>query len=68
MAGALGWKMGSARKSRPCAPIKTSPADKIKVRAYPVREDGNLIWVYIAADKRYDGTPNNRPAALPYGR
>lgn len=43
-----------------CADQK-SPADKIKVRTYPVREDGNLVWVYIAKDKRYSGTPDITP-------
>ncbi|MEE9273312.1 MAG: aromatic ring-hydroxylating dioxygenase subunit alpha [Robiginitomaculum sp.] len=33
-----------------CADQK-SPAEKIKAWHYPVREDGNLIWVYIAKNK-----------------
>ncbi len=31
--------------------------EKIKVRAYPVREQGHLIWVYLSSDKRYSGDP-----------
>jgi phenylpropionate dioxygenase-like ring-hydroxylating dioxygenase large terminal subunit len=40
---------------------QTSPAEKIKVRSYPVREDGQLIWVYLAKNKRFTGTPEIDP-------
>lgn len=39
---------------------------RIKVRTFPVREDGQLIWVYISADKRFDGTPAIEPPAFPF--
>ena len=35
--------------------------DKIKVRHFPVREDGHLIWIYIAGDKRFSGKPEIDP-------
>jgi phenylpropionate dioxygenase-like ring-hydroxylating dioxygenase large terminal subunit len=43
-----------------CADQK-NPASGIKLRTYPVREDGNLIWVYIALDKKFNGSPDIDP-------
>lgn len=43
-----------------CADQK-NPASGIKVRTYPVSEQGNLIWVYIAADKKFSGKPDIDP-------
>jgi len=41
------------------------PADAIKVRSFPVREDGQLIWVYIAQNAKkhakFTGKPNIDP-------
>ena len=64
-----GWRFGL--QNGQCTKIpsickdQNSPAKKIKVRAYPVREEGSLIWVYIAKDKRYDGVPNIDPPHFP---
>ncbi len=64
-----GWRFGlgdgQCKEIPSMCADQTSPADKIKVRAYPVREDGNLIWVYIAQDKRYAGTPKIDPPQFP---
>ncbi|WP_409432430.1 Rieske 2Fe-2S domain-containing protein [Litorimonas sp. RW-G-Af-16] len=39
---------------------------KIKVRIFPTQENGALIWVYIAADKRFAGHPKISPPAFPF--
>ncbi len=38
---------------------QTDPSSGISVRTYPAREQGHLIWVYIARDKK-----DNRPPAF----
>lgn len=38
-------------------------ATKIRVRAYPVREQDGLIWVYFAANERE--APKNEPSRVP---
>ena len=40
--------------------------EKIKVRVFPVREQGALIWVYIAKDKRDMSAPKIDPPAFPF--
>lgn len=35
--------------------------EKIKVRTFPTQENGALIWVYIASDKTFNGTPKIAP-------
>lgn len=56
-----GWRFG--QKDGQCLEIpaicasQKNPANGIKVRAYPVSEDGNLVWVYIAKDKKFAGMP-----------
>jgi len=67
-----GWRFGL--KDGQCLEIPSlckdqkNPADGIKVRAYPVREDGHLIWVYLAKDKRFTGTPPIDPPSFPAAR
>ncbi|PHR93814.1 MAG: 2Fe-2S ferredoxin [Robiginitomaculum sp.] len=64
-----GWRFGF--EDGQCLEIPSlcqgqkDPSDGIKVRAYPVREDGNLIWVYIAKDKKFSGTPPIDPPHFP---
>lgn len=41
-------------------------SEKIKVRTFPAREDGYLIWVYIAADKRFAGRPSIDPPVFTF--
>ncbi|RZV44812.1 MAG: aromatic ring-hydroxylating dioxygenase subunit alpha [Acidimicrobiales bacterium] len=60
-----GWKF--ATEDGQCTEIPSMCADQkdpsagIKVRTYPVQEQGNLVWVYIAADKKFTGTPEIDP-------
>ncbi len=60
-----GWRFGL--KDGQCTHIpaicsgQKDPAGGIKVRNYPVREDGQLIWVYIAADPKFKGEPKFEP-------
>lgn len=39
---------------------------RIKVRHFPVVENGALLWVYISRDKRFSGTPPIDPPAFPF--
>jgi len=56
-----GWKFGVTDGQ--CAEIPSmcedqkNPASGIQVRSYPVREDGNLIWVYLSKNKKFKGNP-----------
>jgi len=65
-----GWKFGAS--DGVCQEIPALTADqqtdpnKIKVRHFPAREEGHLIWVYIAADKRFSGAPPIDPPAFPF--
>ncbi len=60
-----GWRFG--QKDGGCTHIpaicsgQKDPSGGIKVRAFPVREDGQLIWVYIAKDAKFKGEPNLEP-------
>jgi phthalate 4,5-dioxygenase oxygenase subunit len=55
-----GWKYDTAGN---CVDMPNEPADsnfknKIKLKAYPTREWGGLVWVYMGpADKMPDGLP-----------
>ena len=60
-----GWKFGvedgqCLEIPSMCADQK-NPASGIKLRTYPVREQGNLIWVYIAMDKKFAANPEIDP-------
>lgn len=65
-----GWRFGITDGA--CQEIPALTADqsmeteKIKVRIFPAREIGELIWVYIAADKRFTGTPDIDPPQFPF--
>jgi phenylpropionate dioxygenase-like ring-hydroxylating dioxygenase large terminal subunit len=67
-----GWKFGVGDGQ--CLEIPSmctdqkNPASGIKVRAYPVRQQGNLIWVYIAKDKKYSDVPEIDPPDFPAAR
>jgi len=64
-----GWRFGTDDGA--CQEIPALCADqpmdtqKIKVRSFPVRENGHLIWVYMAKDKRFAGKPPIEPPAFP---
>ena len=55
-----GWRFGIEDGACIEIPALTSEqpmeTEKIKVRIFPAREEGQLIWVYIASDKRFAGT------------
>ena len=65
-----GWRFGITDGA--CQEIPALTADqameteKIKVRVFPAKEQGQLIWVYIAADKRYAGKPDIEPPQFPF--
>jgi len=65
-----GWRFGiddGACKEIPALTSEQSmETEKIKVRTYPTREEGELIWVYIAKDKRFNGTPKINPPSFPF--
>ena len=65
-----GWRFGiddGACKEIPAlTPDQTLETEKIKVRTFPVRQEGQLIWVYVAADKRFTGSPEIDPPAFPF--
>jgi len=60
-----GWRFG--QEDGGCTHIpaicsgQKDPSSGIKVRAFPVREDGQLIWVYISADAKFKGEPDHEP-------
>ena len=60
-----GWRFG--QEDGQCSHIpaicsgQKDPSGGIKVRAFPVREDGQLIWVYIAKDAKFKGEPDFEP-------
>ncbi|MEM9599809.1 MAG: aromatic ring-hydroxylating dioxygenase subunit alpha [Pseudomonadota bacterium] len=39
--------------------------EKIRVRTYPVSQTGNILWIWISADKRFSGEPPFPPPAFP---
>lgn len=64
-----GWQFGISDGACTAIPALTADQDmdttKIKVRHFPAREDGHLIWIYMAADKRFAGTPPIDPPQFP---
>ena len=65
-----GWRFGIDDGACKEIPALTSEqpmeTEKIKVRVFPTREEGQLIWVYIAADKRFTGPPPINPPSFPF--
>ena len=65
-----GWRFGIDDGACKEIPALTSEqpmeTEKIKVRVFPAREEGQLIWVYIAADKRFTGPPPINPPSFPF--
>ena len=64
-----GWRFGQSDGQCTHIPAicahQKDPSSGISVRQYPVREVGQLIWVYIAKDKKYKGTPHIDPPHWP---
>lgn len=67
-----GWRFGIYDGACREIPALTSPetldTERIKVRTFPVREDGQLIWVYIAADPKDKTPPSLSPPQFPFAR
>lgn len=65
-----GWKFditdGACRDIPALCTADTLDTEKIKVRTFPVREDGSLIWIYISSDKRFSGVPDVNPPQFPF--
>lgn len=65
-----GWQFGISDGACNHIPALTEAqamdTTRIKLRHFPVRESGSLIWVYIAGDKRFAGTPPIDPPAFPF--
>jgi phenylpropionate dioxygenase-like ring-hydroxylating dioxygenase large terminal subunit len=65
-----GWKFGTADGACQEIPALTPDQEmnttKIKVRHFPTREDGQLIWVYLSSDKRFSDTPPIDPPSFPF--
>ena len=65
-----GWRFGTSDGACKAIPALTLEQDmdtaKIKVRHYPAREEGQLIWVYLSSDKRFAGPPPIDPPAFPF--
>lgn len=65
-----GWRFDAANGA--CTAIPSLTADqaieteRIKLRHFPAREQGQLIWVYIAGDKRFTGSPEIDPPVFPF--
>ena len=63
-----GWTFDTAGT---CKSIPSLTADqpmdveKIKVRAYQVREQQGIVWIYITADARRPAEPDHEPPMLP---
>lgn len=62
-----GWRFGTENGQCKSIPALTSDSDidpgKIKVRHYPAREDGQLIWVWMASE---NVTPDVDPPSIPF--
>ncbi len=65
-----GWRFGIDDGACKEIPALTSDqemqTEKIKLRTYPVRENGQLIWIYVAKDKRFSGDPSINPPEFPF--
>lgn len=67
-----GWKFGTADGACKDIPAlcknQSLDTERIKVRTFPVREDGQLLWVFISSDKHFSGTPDVEPPLFPFAR
>ena len=65
-----GWRFGIEDGACKEIPALTSDqkmeTEKIKVRVFPAREEGQLIWVYISSNKRFTGPPPIDPPSFPF--
>lgn len=65
-----GWRFGIEDGACQEIPALISDQDmaveKISVRTFPTREDGQLIWVFISTNKKYSDTPDIEPPQFPF--
>jgi phenylpropionate dioxygenase-like ring-hydroxylating dioxygenase large terminal subunit len=65
-----GWRFGiedGACKEIPAlCEGQEMQTEKIKVRTFPTQENGELIWVFISADKKFTGKPQILPPEIPF--
>ena len=65
-----GWRFGiedGACKEIPALTSKqTLETEKIKIRTFPVREDGQLIWIYISSNPKDISPPAINPPQFPF--
>ena len=64
-----GWRFGVDDGTCKEIPALTAAQDikteKIKLRTYPISEQGQLVWVYISADKAAHSTDETSPQIAP---
>lgn len=65
-----GWRFGTddgaCREIPALCSGQNIATEKIKVRTFPVQQQGALIWIYIASDKRFAGKPDISPPSFPF--
>lgn len=63
-----GWRFRASDGVCTAIPALHSSSDfeheRIRVRRYPVRERNGQVWIFMAADKRFDGEPDHEPPAV----
>jgi len=64
-----GWRFAIDNGACQEIPALTSEqsfeTEKIKIRTFPVREDGQLMWIYISANPKDISAPDIRPPHFP---
>ena len=64
-----GWRFSTESGACRSIPALTEDSDmeveRIRVRTFPVAQTGQLIWVWLSSDKRYQGEPPFPPPAFP---
>jgi len=65
-----GWRFGTSDGACQEIPALTEAqkmdTTRIKVRHFPTRQTGQLIWVYISANKHFSGTPEINPPVIAF--
>jgi len=64
-----GWKFktdGSCAEIPSLVPGQDMEIDRIRVRAYPIRETQGNIWIYMASDANADVAPTINPPSVPH--
>lgn len=65
-----GWRFGTENGRCQSIPALATGSDvdpgKIRVRHFPTREDGHLIWVWMASDTNGVSEPDVEPPSIPF--